>query len=190
MILRPSYLHNGIFYTDKITYSYWIRALHTVLLCFVLFLVIMPVPIKCIRSFVVLHFVVVILSFVVYLLIYSTMFIRVASLALTWLPQCGWSDQEDAMVWKCFPYYRPFVRGILQSQVVSNHKGPVVQSFDALFATSKNKLLNKQLRSWWFEMLRCSCRCNYFEGYLWKQQVSNHKKTKQFVNNFVHNSWV
>ena len=27
MILRPSYLHNGISYTGKMTYLYWIRAL-------------------------------------------------------------------------------------------------------------------------------------------------------------------
>ena len=26
-ILRPSYLHNGVSYTDKMTYLYWVRAL-------------------------------------------------------------------------------------------------------------------------------------------------------------------
>ena len=29
MILRPSYLHNGISYTGKMTYLYWIRALNS-----------------------------------------------------------------------------------------------------------------------------------------------------------------
>ena len=51
----------------------------------------------------------------------------------------------------------PFVRGMHWSPVDSPHKGPVVQNFDAFFAAGLNKLLNKQLSWWWFEMPWCSC---------------------------------
>ena len=61
---------------------------------------------------------------------------------------------NDVMTCKGFPHYWPFVRGIQRQPVDSPHKGPVKQSFHIFFVISRNKLLNKQLRS---EPPRCSC---------------------------------
>ena len=60
---------------------------------------------------------------------------------------------ELVITWKCFPCYWPFVRGIHLSPVDFPHNGPVLQSFDTLFDVSLNKLLNKQVNWWWFQML-------------------------------------
>ena len=37
-------------------------------------------------------------------------------------------DHDDIMTWRCFPHYWPFVQGIHQLLVDSQHKGPVMQS--------------------------------------------------------------
>ena len=55
-------------------------------------------------------------------------------------------NHEDAMTFKPFPHYSPFVREIHRSLVESPHKLPVMLSFDVSFDVSLRKLLNKQLR--------------------------------------------
>ena len=54
---------------------------------------------------------------------------------------------DDAIKWKHFPRYWPFVRGIHRSQ------SPVTRSFGVTFDLRLNKLLIKQLWGWWFETL-------------------------------------
>ena len=62
---------------------------------------------------------------------------------------------DDAMTWKHFPHYWPFVRGIHLSGGFP-HKGPVMQSFVIFFVTKsvfpRNKLLNRQSNWWQYEM--------------------------------------
>ena len=61
------------------------------------------------------------------------------------------------MIWKTFLYYWPFVQGIHQSLVDSQHKGTVIQSFDGFLIESLNKPLYKQASCWGNEMSQCSC---------------------------------
>ena len=53
-------------------------------------------------------------------------------------------SHDEAMPWKCFLHYWPFVMGIHQWLVDSPHKGPVMQNFNDFFDISLNKLLKKQ----------------------------------------------
>ena len=65
---------------------------------------------------------------------------------------------DDAIKWKHFPHYWPFVRGIHRSQ------RPVTRSFDVFFDLRMNKRLSKQLRCSWFETTsRPSWRHGYVE---------------------------
>ena len=57
------------------------------------------------------------------------------------------------------------------------HNGPVIRSFDVSFV-SLNKLLDKQLSSWWFETARRSCDVTVMS----KPWTNNHKGTKDFRN--------
>ena len=52
-----------------------------------------------------------------------------------------WHD--DAIKWKHFPRYWPFVRGIHRSPVTSPQR-PVTRSFDVSFDLRLNKRLSKQ----------------------------------------------
>ena len=60
---------------------------------------------------------------------------------------------DDAIKWKHFPRYWPFVRGIHRSPVNSPHKVPVTRSFDVYFDLRPDKRLSKQSWGWWFETL-------------------------------------
>ena len=51
---------------------------------------------------------------------------------------------DDVMTWTHSLHYWPFERGIHQSLVISQHKGPAIQSFDFYFVVSPNKGLYKQ----------------------------------------------
>ena len=51
------------------------------------------------------------------------------------------------------------------------HKGPVMWSFDVFFVVILNKLLNKQLSCWWFEILWA-----YYNDMLWN--YFNYKQMK------------
>ena len=64
------------------------------------------------------------------------------------------TSHDDAIKWKHFPRYWPFVRGIHRSPVNSPHKG---QWRGALmfFYLRLNKWLSKQWWGWWFETLSC-----------------------------------
>ena len=55
--------------------------------------------------------------------------------------------------WWCFLHYLPFHTWEFAShQWNSLRQSPVMWSFNVFFIVSQNKLLNKQLRCWWFEM--------------------------------------
>ena len=45
-------------------------------------------------------------------------------------------------------YYWPFVQGIHQLMVDSQHKESVMEGFDGFFDGSLDKLMNKQLNGW------------------------------------------
>ena len=62
-----------------------------------------------------------------------------------------WYIHDDAIKWKHFVRYWPFVRGIHWSPVDSPHKRPVTQSFDIFFHVRLNKRFSKQSKCWWFE---------------------------------------
>ena len=52
---------------------------------------------------------------------------------------------DDAMTWKCFLYYWPFVRGVHLSPVDSAYKGSMMQTFDISFDVILNKQLDSQM---------------------------------------------
>ena len=58
---------------------------------------------------------------------------------------------DDAIKWKHFPRYWPFVRGIDRSPGNSPQKKPVTQSFDVFFDLRLNKRLSNQSWGWWFK---------------------------------------
>ena len=51
-----------------------------------------------------------------------------------------------------FPHYWPFVLGIQRSPLDSNHKGPVMQSYDDFCIVRLNKLLHKHSINRWLDM--------------------------------------
>ena len=53
------------------------------------------------------------------------------------------STYDDVIIWKHFPRYWPFVRGI--------HRSPVTRSFDGFFDLRLNQQWSKQWRRRWFE---------------------------------------
>ena len=55
--------------------------------------------------------------------------------------------QDDVMIWKGFPHYWPFVRGILSSLVDFRHKGPA-QSFNVFAIVMPHTLLKNKKVSW------------------------------------------
>ena len=64
------------------------------------------------------------------------------------LSNCQIWPHDDVMIWKCFPHYWPFVRGIHRSLVDSPHKGPVIWGFEFI-CSYLNMLLNKQSSYRW-----------------------------------------
>ena len=71
------------------------------------------------------------------------------------------TNHVEAIKWKHFLRYWPFLRGIYRSPVNSLHKGPVTRSFDIFFDLCLNKWLSKQSWGWWFEMPSCSLWCHF-----------------------------
>ena len=61
-----------------------------------------------------------------------------ATCSISWA--LHWCDHEDAITWKCFPHYWPFVRGTHWSLVDSPHKALMF----SLLLAEQNELLNKQ----------------------------------------------
>ena len=76
----------------------------------------------------------------------------------------GWdhSYHDDAIKWKHFPHYWPFVRGIHHSPVNSPHKGQWCRALFFSFDVRLNQTLSKQWKRWWFEISSHSlwCHCN------------------------------
>ena len=48
-------------------------------------------------------------------------------------------EQDDIMTWTHFPYYWPFVQGIRQLLVDSQHKEPMMQNFGVFFVDNLDK---------------------------------------------------
>ena len=55
------------------------------------------------------------------------------------------------MIWKHFPHYCPFVKGIHRWPVDTPHKRRVMSSFGVFFVIILNKLWKKQSSFWWFK---------------------------------------
>ena len=90
-----------------------------------------------------------------------------------------WHIHDDAIKWKYFPRYCPFVRGIHRWPVLSPHKG---QRRGALIFFSKR--LSKQSRRCWFETPCCS---------LWRHcnVVSHSPYTAHWQTNYpLHSSFI
>ena len=64
-----------------------------------------------------------------------------------------WCNHDDVIIWKHFPRYWPFVRGIHRSPVNSPHKGQWRGALMFFFYFRLNKGLSKQSWGWWFETL-------------------------------------
>ena len=62
---------------------------------------------------------------------------------------------DDAIKWKHFPRYWPFVGGIHRSLVPGEFptQRPLTRSFDIFFGLHLKKRLSKQSWGWWFETL-------------------------------------
>ena len=78
-----------------------------------------------------------------------TMCIRLSTIDTWGVLGLGWRhssiiQHDDVMIWKCFLYYWPFVRGIHRSPVVPLTNGSVMHTFGIFFLVSLNELLNKQ----------------------------------------------
>ena len=85
---------------------------------------------------------------------------------------------DDAIKWKHFSHYWPFVQGIHQWPV--NSQRPMTQSFDVFFDLNLTQQLSKQWRRRWFEMPSSSLwlHCNdqtwqHFLGRFPSQRASN-----------------
>ena len=70
------------------------------------------------------------------------------------------TKEDDVIIWKHYPHYRPFVRGKHWSLVDFSHNESEMQHFDVFFVISLNKLLNKHSMCQWFEVPLCSCGMN------------------------------
>ena len=72
---------------------------------------------------------------------------------------------DDVIIWKHFPCYWPFVRGIHRSTANSPHKGQWRGALMVSLICASNKRLSKQSWGWWFETsLRSLWRhCNKVE---------------------------
>ena len=69
---------------------------------------------------------------------------------------------DDAIKWKHFLHYWPFVRGIHRSPVNSPHKDQWRGALRfSLIYTRINKRLSKQWWGWWFESTLCPLWCHY-----------------------------
>ena len=62
---------------------------------------------------------------------------------------------DDAIKWKHFLRYWPFVRGNAPVSGEFPAQRPVTRSFDVFFDLRLNKRLSKQTWVWWFETLSC-----------------------------------
>ena len=60
-------------------------------------------------------------------------------------------SHDDLIIWKHFPRYWPFVRGIHLSPVNSTHKGQWRGALKVSLICALNKRLDKQSWGWWFE---------------------------------------
>ena len=87
----------------------------------------------------------------------------------------AYTKHGDAIKWKHFTRYWPFVRGIHWSPVNSPAQRPVTQSFDVFLDPCQNKRLVKQSWGWWFEMPSRSlwCHCNVIPVYVMGFEVSH-----------------
>ena len=63
----------------------------------------------------------------------------------------GAAAHGDVIIWKQFPRYWPFVRGINRSRVNFLHKGQWRGAVMFFFYLRLNKRLSKQWWGWWFE---------------------------------------
>ena len=72
---------------------------------------------------------------------------------MLWSRHCFWwcLRHEDAIEWKHFPRYWPFVRGIHLSPVYSPHKGQCRGALMFFLICAINKRFIKHSWSWWFE---------------------------------------
>ena len=70
---------------------------------------------------------------------------------------------EDGMIWKHFPHYRFFVRGIHRIRWIPVPKGSIIWCCGVFFVVSQNNLLNKWSNCRWFETsLYCYMGCCQF----------------------------
>ena len=69
--------------------------------------------------------------------------------------KCTSLKNKIIYIWKYFPRYWPFVRGIHRSPVNSPHKGQRRGALMFFFYLLLNKRLSKQSRGWWFETPSC-----------------------------------
>ena len=65
----------------------------------------------------------------------------------------GLLSHDDVIIWKHFPCYWPFVRGIHRPRSIPRTQRPVTRRFDVFFDLRLNKRLSKQPWGWWFETL-------------------------------------
>ena len=65
----------------------------------------------------------------------------------------GLLSHDDVIIWKHFPCYWPFVRGIHRPRWIRRTQRPVTRRFDVFFDLRLNKRLSKQPWGWWFETL-------------------------------------
>ena len=71
------------------------------------------------------------------------------------------------MTWKCFPqHHEPFVRESTSHSDFPN-KGPVMMGFYIFFVVTLNKLLNRHLSCWCFEMHWYLCDIITMEVYIY-----------------------
>ena len=93
---------------------------------------------------------------------------------------------DDVIKWKHFPRYRPFVRGIHRSPVISPHKGQWRGALMFFFDLFLTKQLSKQSWGWWFETPSCRLwrHCNDRQNGI----VPHHNKSK--LVNRVHIRWM
>ena len=82
---------------------------------------------------------------------------------------------DDAIKWKYFPRYWPFVRGIHRGRT----QRPVTRSFGVSCDLRRNKRLNKQLWGWWFETLLRP---------VWRQCNVMRKTEQQII--WTHGNWL
>ena len=86
---------------------------------------------------------------------------------------------DDAINWKHFPRYWPFVPGSSPVTVEFPAQRPVTRSFEVLFDVRLNTQLSKQSWGWWFETSSCPLwsHCNVHIEHSWwnrKKKLSTH----------------